>query len=546
MKVSVVIPTFGKPNLLENCLYTLRKYHDINFEIVVHDDGSDEADSIAEVAKKYGAKFYRSETNKGYGANVNSGISCTCGEYVFVVNSDIKFTENLLGPMLEAMKKDDKIAVCGCRLMYPDGRIQHAGIFKSNEDFGHFSHGHDAEKSPTAFVNKYLLCVTGAIHGVNRKYWDGNKYPEKFFVANEDTKYCVDAWNNGWRVFYVGTNSAIHLEGGTRGATIEEKMAKNEKWTLLEEIGLSLWQQELEKYDWNELYSRQFNANREMGNTDNSIVIERTAALGDVIYTTGCIYEMKRRYPDLNVFVKTLIPGVFQNNPDVVDAHYAALSMSGRICSLDDAYEKRPDMGIIEAYAEVMGLDKEKCKPVMYCDAADEMSLMCKFDYKREKYIVVHPGFGWKNKTLPRLTWEMIVYELAKVFKVVVVGRAADHRIRCKNNVIDLFGVLNIQEMYVLIKNARYFVGNDSGILAVCQCTDTPGSAIFTCAKPEHIICKDTIQAIVPPGLECLGCLKRQKPPVHYCECPENKDYECIRRLTYKFILGEIDKKLGK
>jgi len=58
-----------------------------------------------------------------------------------------------------------------------------------------------------------------------------------FCTAFEDVDYCLHAWSNGVRVGYCGNATAYHLEGGTRGASPEQKKVKPFLWAERERFG---------------------------------------------------------------------------------------------------------------------------------------------------------------------------------------------------------------------------------------------------------------------------------------------------------------------
>lgn len=89
-KVSVIVPVYNARAYIRDCLDSLLAQTLQDIEIICIDDGS--TDSSASVLCKYAARDSRmvalSQTNAGYGATINKGISRARGRYVGIVEAD--------------------------------------------------------------------------------------------------------------------------------------------------------------------------------------------------------------------------------------------------------------------------------------------------------------------------------------------------------------------------------------------------------------------------------------------------------------------------
>jgi GT2 family glycosyltransferase len=89
--VSIVVPTYGRPELLARCLHALAEldYPAERYEIVVVDDGSDEPDAsrIAWTCMQGGARLER-QARSGPAAARNRGARVARGEYVAFLDDD--------------------------------------------------------------------------------------------------------------------------------------------------------------------------------------------------------------------------------------------------------------------------------------------------------------------------------------------------------------------------------------------------------------------------------------------------------------------------
>ncbi|HEX9968250.1 MAG TPA: glycosyltransferase [Solirubrobacterales bacterium] len=100
MTVSVVVPTRDRPEKLGRCLGSLRGQ---GAEIVVVDDGSADAELVAEIARDAGAKLVRLE-GRGPAAARNAGAAAASGEVVCFTDDDCEaetgWVEALAGPVM--------------------------------------------------------------------------------------------------------------------------------------------------------------------------------------------------------------------------------------------------------------------------------------------------------------------------------------------------------------------------------------------------------------------------------------------------------------
>lgn len=95
MKLSVAMITMNEERILAKTLESVKSIAD---EIVIVDSGS--TDRTEEIAKNYGAKFYR-ESWKGYGPQRNSAIEKASGEWILNIDADEEISPELQRKILE-------------------------------------------------------------------------------------------------------------------------------------------------------------------------------------------------------------------------------------------------------------------------------------------------------------------------------------------------------------------------------------------------------------------------------------------------------------
>lgn len=213
-----------------------------------------------------------------------------------------------------------------------------------------------------------------------------------------------------------------------------------------------------------------------------------------------------------------------------------------KFIDLDLAYERRPLMHIVEAYMQE-AFDEEAFGFDAYEDIATRQELF--FDrtplagIAGQGYIAVHAAVaGWRNRTLPRDTWREVLHRLGVAgLRPILIGteRDAVPDFDCTS-----FFAPDIHAQARLIQSCVCFVGSDSGLMHVAGCTDTPIVGMFTCAKPEYRLpFRENCVAVVPPDLDCLGCLARQAIPATTETC-ERSDIACVHAVRATDIVDAV------
>ena len=111
MKVSVVIPTYNRINLLERAVNSVIRQTKNAFEIIVVDDGSDD-NSSEMVKQKFGSVILVRQENCGVSAARNRGIEISKGDWIALLDSDDEWKPNKLEKQINALNKDPDYFFC--------------------------------------------------------------------------------------------------------------------------------------------------------------------------------------------------------------------------------------------------------------------------------------------------------------------------------------------------------------------------------------------------------------------------------------------------
>lgn len=108
MKLSIIVPVYGVANYLCKCIDSLLEQDIEDYEIILVDDGSpDECPNICDeyAEKNTNIKAIHQE-NKGLSEARNTGTRVAQGNYIMYVDSDDYLQPNVLGALMEQVKRD--------------------------------------------------------------------------------------------------------------------------------------------------------------------------------------------------------------------------------------------------------------------------------------------------------------------------------------------------------------------------------------------------------------------------------------------------------
>ena len=130
--VSVIIPTRDRPELLRTCTEGLLQRTDYpRIELIIVDNGTEDAEALTlidELAKDGRVRVLRRPGRFNWSALNNDGARQAEGEVLLLLNNDIGVLHpDWMGAMV-AHALQPGVGAVGAKLLYQDGRVQHAGI----------------------------------------------------------------------------------------------------------------------------------------------------------------------------------------------------------------------------------------------------------------------------------------------------------------------------------------------------------------------------------------------------------------------------------
>lgn len=225
MDVSVVIVSYNASTYLKECLDSLFQFtKNVDFEVIVVDNAS--ADDAVKVAKSFGnkIKLIENKDNKGFGTGVNIGAKLARGQYLLVLNPDIRFLENSLERLFIWMNAHKDVGVSTCQFLDSEQKpLPNGGFFPTPknlffwtfflDDLFNISSYHPKPKYYLRDTSFFLDWVTGGFMFIRKTAWDqSGGFDERIFMYGEEVELCYRIKKSGWKIAYVPLTKVIHHE----------------------------------------------------------------------------------------------------------------------------------------------------------------------------------------------------------------------------------------------------------------------------------------------------------------------------------------------
>lgn len=223
--VSVIVPTRNGLTLLRTCIEGLRRTDYPKMEVIVVDNGSNDLETLAYLDKldAGGFRVLRQPGPFNFSTLNNRAAEQARGDLLCLLNNDIEVLQPdwLRIMTVQAMRPD--VGAVGAQLLYPDGRIQHAGVVLGI--CGGAAHAHRLLKpSDEGYHRRHALpqfvsAVTAACLVIRRERFEavGGLDERHFAVAFNDVDLCMRLNEKGWQSLYEPRAVLIHHESVSRG-----------------------------------------------------------------------------------------------------------------------------------------------------------------------------------------------------------------------------------------------------------------------------------------------------------------------------------------
>jgi GT2 family glycosyltransferase len=227
VKVSVVIPTRDRVDLLRPCIESLEKsLGDVDAEIIVVDNDSASPETLAYLDEISGGRIRVVYCSGAFNFSrlIGAGASIAGGEFLLLLNNDVEalrpgWLEEMVGRMAER-----DVGAVGAQLFWPSRVVQHGGVvlgpnFAAGHAFNERLEG-DPGYGDLLVVAHECSAVTAACLLTRRLLFlelggfDGTRFPVNF----NDVDYCLRLRERGWRIIFTPYAKLLHHESASRGS----------------------------------------------------------------------------------------------------------------------------------------------------------------------------------------------------------------------------------------------------------------------------------------------------------------------------------------
>lgn len=302
---------------------------------------------------------------------------------------------------------------------------------------------------------------------------------------------------------------------------------------------------------WSDLQAR--------GGKGKVCVIRRLGGIGDVLMCTPTLRQIKLDFPeaeltfaiDMHSTGGNIYYEMVKNAPfidKIVDARYVRQADYDSVVDISSVcirYEHSglPVLNRVEIFARAAGISRLDDKRCWYGTEEAERKWARKiYEPLRgdgKKLVVLHTASMEGKRCWPAEKYIQLVEQSLKD------GLNVHYVVIDFNNVFDKWEIYpnvynasatTLRQMAVLIEQADFFIGPDSGPMHLAGAVGTPSIVTFGSIPPEaRINFYPTHESVRMDKLPCIGCW--------YKPCPYN--VKCMRDLDFKLVYNKMKGRLN-
>ena len=233
-ELSIIIVNWNGGSLLRRCVETIVSSQPVtSYEIVIIDNASEDdsldqlraSDSLTRLIANEQLRIFNNSENRGFGAANNQGFALTDSPFVFLLNLDTEVREGTIDTLMQTIKSEPQIGVCGPKILNTDGSLQISAFFNPPRVWhtvlsqlklycllphrlrGELLLGrhwnHDRLRSVPMLSGAAMLARREMIDQVGG-------FNEQFHMYSEDTEWCWRITKAGWKLMFVPDAVLLH------------------------------------------------------------------------------------------------------------------------------------------------------------------------------------------------------------------------------------------------------------------------------------------------------------------------------------------------
>jgi len=230
--VSIIIPTKDNAEVLKRCIDSIIQKTDYaNYEILIINNSSQNKetyDYFEELRDERRIRVLEYDFTFNFSAINNFAVKHAKGDVLLFLNNDTEvINSDWLTSMLEHVQRKEVGAV-GCKLMYPNGMVQHAGVILGLTggvvEKGVAGHSHKWYIGPEhgyfgrVDLIQNVSAVTAACMMIRKTVFEEvGGFDEALTVAFNDVDLCLKIRQKGYIIVYTPYACLYHYESLSRG-----------------------------------------------------------------------------------------------------------------------------------------------------------------------------------------------------------------------------------------------------------------------------------------------------------------------------------------
>jgi len=228
----VIVNSTGGRDLLCACLESLERHPLKAGETLVWVIDNASSDGAVEMVRREfpWVQLEPLSYNAGFCVANNVALRRVVAPYVLVLNPDTEVSEGVLDHMIGVMAEHPDVGMAGCRLVTRDGTFDHAAKRSFPTPVGALAHflGIGRWRAAPSWLAQYRApevgeydqgpvdSLNGAFMLVRREaLHDVGLLDEGYWLYMDDLDWCFRFHRKGWKVWYDGRVTVLHVKGGT-------------------------------------------------------------------------------------------------------------------------------------------------------------------------------------------------------------------------------------------------------------------------------------------------------------------------------------------
>ena len=220
-RLTVIIPVLNDGQALYDTVKNLRETSEIDFDVMIINDGSTDGFDYKRVAREFRAQYIEHEERKGPAISRDEGVELCSTEYFITIDSHMKVYQRDWASLILKELVNDRRAIFSCatmgmdknRELYPDTGTGYGAYLNLETDVPTDTfdiHWVNMNFQPDETVVD-APCILGASYACNRNYWKQLRGLEGLVLYGyEEQLISPKAWMEGGRCRIIKNVTFAH------------------------------------------------------------------------------------------------------------------------------------------------------------------------------------------------------------------------------------------------------------------------------------------------------------------------------------------------